>query len=313
MGYEVIADLLSKKDRTVILNGATGTEIYRRRVRSDPDLPWSLEGLAYRPDIVRDIHYDYYRSGANVVTASCFYTTRYAFQRSKISPEMAKSFTFLGVLLCRDAQRLAQIDGARQPTCVAGNVAPLETKDPYNSKTVPQKELAIEEHSEKIKNLLDAGVDLILIETMTTLHEASAALQAYDDVGKKTPFWISFVCDRNGVMYSGEEISEAADLVESYSPEVLLVNCTPIDGVTLALKKLQGITSIPLGAYASVEEPVYHESSAWARIPSLSASQYAHHCKKWLKLGVRVVGGCCGTTPEDIAEIVRLFGEKEDE
>ncbi len=316
MNYDVIAARLSKEDKLVILDGGTGTEIYRRKVRSDPFLPWGLNGLVYRPDVVRRIHYDYFLSGAHVVTANCFYTTRYALQtvlgyESKIISEMAKSLTYLGVLLCRDAERLARRDGAEQITCVAGNVAPLEVNDPYDRTRVPLRGVALAEHAEKIQNLLEADVDLILIETMTTLYEASAALEAYDEVGKKAPFWISFSCDVDGRLYGKESMEEVVDLVMSYSPEVLLINCTPVEGVTRALEQLQRISpQLTLGAYGNVQRPVYPKSETWERREDLSPKNYATICKKWWTLGARVIGGCCGTTPEDIAEIAGAFSDK---
>ncbi len=313
MSYAPIDKMLSK-NRVVVLDGATGTEIYKRGVKRDPVLPWGINGLVHRPEVVRGIHYDYFMSGANVVTTNCFYTTRYALEniesRKDVISQMAKSLTYLAVLLCKDAQMMAQRDGTKQPTCVAGNVAPLEPDNPYDKTTVPQDSVALSEHSEKISNLIEAGVELILIETMTTLYEGKCALEAYDKVGKRKPFWISFSCDATGKLYGGETMREVVDMVESYSPKVLLVNCTPIEGITKALEKLRKMTSITLGAYANVEKPVYDQAKAWIRRPEITPKEYAKLCLEWWKLGARVLGGCCGTTPEDIHEISQLFRDR---
>ena len=313
MGYDKymmsIDKRLSKQDKLTVLDGATGTEIYRRGVLSY-DVPWALGGLVYNPQILRQIHYDYFTQGAHVVTANCFYTTGMALRNTRLAG-MEKSLTFLGVLLAQQAEIQAHQKGITQETCVAGNVAPLETENPYDPTTAPLRSIAITEHRIKIQNLIEAGADFILIETMPTLYEAEAALEASSQVSPKPIIWMSFSCDETGTLWGGETMKEVADLVESYSPKAVLINCTPIEGVTRALRELsRNNLSMPLGGYANVEKQVYEGSMTWDRIEDLTSKDYAEKCKEWWELGARIIGGCCGTTPEDIGEVVRAFEDK---
>lgn len=328
MGYDAIEELIQNTKRLVFLDGATGTELYRRGVRSH-DLPWSLPGLLYEPEVLREIHYDYFINGANVVTANCFYTTSVAVATIKglnlEADKIAKTLTYLAIYLARDAERRAHEAGIKHPTCIAGNVTPLELENPYDPMTVLPRGTVIREDREKIQHIIDAGADLILIETMTTLYEAEAALEAASEVGTKLPVWISFSFNERGLLWSaGKEIPERqrdtveqlVDLVKTYLGKLrmgaLLINCTSPEGTTRALDEILRVkpsSFIPLGAKANVEEQVYGKGPYY-RMRGFTPSEYVTYCRKWVERSprdVRIIGGCCGTTPDDIKAVVRAF------
>jgi S-methylmethionine-dependent homocysteine/selenocysteine methylase len=138
-----------------------------------------------------------------------------------------------------------------------------------------------------------AGVDLVLVETMNTGREAAIAVEAVRDAGGRA--WASFACGAGGRLLSGEPLSEAAGAVEAAGAEAVLVNCTPPAETETALRSLRDATGVPIGAYPNAE----------ARGgPAVGPHELAEALGRWHEeLDLRIVGGCCGTTPAHIAAV----------
>ncbi len=279
----------------LILDGAMGTELFRRGI--DTRLPiWSAQVLIENPELVRDIHSDYIRVGAEIITTNTFRTTTRALGKKGLS-NRAKELTLLAVSLAKQARD----QSADKTVWIAGSVAPLE--DCYEPELMPDSETAFREHSELTGWLVEAGVDLILIETMNTTQETIAAARAAH--GHQLPMFVSWTCRSDGKILSGENIDEAITQLAPYDPAAFLVNCTPSKDVPSALRKMRNATNKPIGAYANVgkAEPIF----GWEFTRELDASSYADEAESWIKEGANIVGGCCGTTPEHIAELKRRF------
>jgi S-methylmethionine-dependent homocysteine/selenocysteine methylase len=317
-GYEEIANRL-KKGKLVIMDGGTGSEIYRRGARGRYDLPWAVNGLVYAPETVRQIHQDYFQKGAHVVTADSFYTTEYALATaSKVSRTdfsgQANSLTYLAIYLAKDASRLARERGFLHEMCIAGSVGPLEVENPYDARNTPQSFTIQAENKERMNCIKEAGADLLLVETMTTLHEACANVELIQKLELEMPFWISFSCRSDGHLRSGEEVEKVVSMLDKYplKPNALLINCTEPKAITRALKNIRDIgVKIPLGAKANLEERIYKGSSFFERPKSVSSQAYAMYCRNWNEnFGVQILGGCCGTNPEDIEAITKALKHK---
>jgi S-methylmethionine-dependent homocysteine/selenocysteine methylase len=281
----------------VLLDGAMGTEIFRRGV--DTRLPiWSAQALIENPEVVREIHTDYIQAGAEIITTNTFRTTSRALAKKDLATR-AKELTFLAVNLAKDARD----QSAATDVWIAGSVAPLE--DCYEPELMPDSETAFREHSELISWLVDAGVNFILIETMNTIQETIAAARAAKT--HQLPIFISWTCGADGKILSGENIDDAVKALEPYEPAAFLVNCTPSKNVPSALRKIRSATNKPIGAYANIgkAEPIF----GWEFTHQLNISHYADEAEIWIAEGAKIVGGCCGTTPEYIAELKRRFGE----
>jgi S-methylmethionine-dependent homocysteine/selenocysteine methylase len=187
------------KCELLLLDGATGTELNRRGV--DTGLPmWSANALTTDTglNVLRQIHLDYLNAGADILTANTFRTHRRALAGKG---HAARELTRRAVATAQEA--VAQFG---QPAQVAGSVAPLE--DCYRPDLVPPDDACRAEHSERIQHLVEAGVDLLLIETMNSIREAVIAAQLATITGR--PTWVSFVCDREGRILSGESVAVAA-------------------------------------------------------------------------------------------------------
>jgi S-methylmethionine-dependent homocysteine/selenocysteine methylase len=298
----------------VLLDGAIGTEL--EKSLPDVHLPWSLDGLVRYPDHTCDIHQRYIASGADVITINGFRTTARTLStvhwdqvREPIHPVLSQiwqqqawdklesELNRIAILIAADAR---QQRGVEDTVCIAGNIAPLE--DCFYPDLSPAKEIAYQEHSSKAQTLKQAGVDSILIETMNKIAEAEGALQAALETD--LPVWLSFTCQNGPTVLGGESLQSAVESVLKHLPgtlDAIMVNCTTpedIDTILPHLKNYLAGTGVRFGAYGNIEAP--DPQSVWQRRASLTSSDYAKHAKKWLGEGAWIVGGCCGTTPEDI-------------
>jgi len=268
-----------------------GTELERRGVRARLPL-WSSWALLEAPQVVRAIHREYIEAGADIITANTFRTHRRSLAQEGMG-DRAKELTRLAVDLAA---------GAREETggeiLIAGSLAPLE--DCYHPERVSSRDRLAAEHGEMAENLARAGVDLLLVETMGTIEEIDAASRAAEGTG--TPYLVSAIPREDGALLGGQSLAAMARLWESRGPLAVMVNCANYRAITKAIRKLlTAQLPFPVGAYANMGGPEYEKG--WSFSDELSPSRYAEVARTWVGMGVRVVGGCCGTTPAHITEL----------
>lgn len=274
-----------------ILDGAMGTELTRRGV-STPLPAWSAHALYTHPEVVLAIHRDYVAAGADLLTTNTFRTTRRALAAAGIGIE-PRELTALAVGLARRAA-----GEAGRPVQVLGSIAPLE--DCYRPDLAPLPDAALAEHAELARDLAEAGVDAILVETMNTEREALAAIQTARATG--LPVLASFVADREGRLFDGTSLARVVPALLRSPVDAVLVNCTAaaiVDRVIPVLAALAGST--PFGAYANIGFP--DEVDGFTPSADVEPRNYAAHAARWVAAGATIVGGCCGTQPEHIAAI----------
>ncbi len=272
----------------LLLDGATGTELTRRGV--DTGLPmWSAKVLLSAPDTLAAIHRDYVEAGAEIITANTFRTHRRSLAADGHG-DKAATLTAQAVQLAREATVATPAGGARS-VYVAGSIAPLE--DCYSPHLVPETEALAAEHGEMAALLADAGADLLLVETMNTIREATAAAQAAVATG--LPVLVGVVCGRDGKLLSAESVADAAGKLGCLGIDGLLINCSPTPDLDAALAELAAATDLPIGAYGNVGYA--DDTEGWVNTDSVDPYAYARYADKWLDLGARVIGSCCGTGP----------------
>ncbi len=247
---------------------------------------WTAHALQEAPEELARIHAEYAAAGAELLTANTFRTQRRTLARGGLGARAAE-LTALAVSLARTA---AGDDGV----LVAGSAPPLE--DCYRPDLVPDAADLEREHREHARNLLAAGADAILVETMNSAREARAAAGAARETG--LPFLVSFVCGEGAVLLSGEPLADAVAAVAEHRPVAVLVNCLPPSRVAPCLPVLRG-TGLPFGVYANLGAPTPEGARTEARSPE----DFAEDAAGWVLAGARLVGGCCGTTPEHIRAI----------
>lgn len=290
-----IMDFLTRLSQSspLILDGATGTELNRRGV--DTGLPlWSANALLTEAglQILRQIHMDYLEAGAEILTTDTFRTHRRALAPSG-NAARAFELTRCAVEAARSA--LAAVPSDR-PRFVAGSISTLE--DCYRPDLVPPEAELRAEHSERVQHLLACGVDVFLVETLNTIREAVIIAQLAAITG--TPVIVSFVCNREGKILSGESLTAAARALLPLGVSVLGVNCGPTPDLAKPLSELQRACppGFPLIAYGNIGYA--DETVGWVNTDAEQPAVYCRHALDW---PVKIVGGCCGTMPAHISNL----------
>lgn len=245
------------------------------------------------PAAIREAHAEEAGAGADILTANTFRTHARTIARAAL-PESAKALTHLAVSLAREAAASAD-----RPVAVFGSLSPLE--DCYRPDLVPDDASLEREHSSQARALAEAGADGILVETHNTVRELVAACRAAKETG--LPLVASMVTDGNGTLLSGEPISHAVAALEPLAPDALGINCVPWGLLGRDLTALAAAAPArPLGAWGNLGRP-----RAGGYDAAATPERYAEAAAGWIRLGARIVGGCCGTTPAHTAALRDLL------
>ncbi len=296
-------------NRAVLLDGATGSELVRRGTR------WRWHGLRTDPYLVEALHREYIAAGADVIRTNTFQLNRRIYlnvfrdadhMRHIGAPgveDRAQELTLRATEVARSAR-----DAAGRDVAIAGVMSPLEHC--FRPDLAPPEQEAQPEHAETARQLVSGRVDLLLLESMNTVGEARAAARAALETG--LPVWASFVLGPEGQILSGERLTDGVRALEELGVDVILVNCAPPEDVSGILKALLSATQRPVGAFAQIGRfnppswkfefhPQFAETESWP------PERYAKVARGWVEAGVRVVGGCCGTTPDHIRALKEVL------
>ncbi len=285
----------------VVMDGGTGTEIQRRGGRMD-DAVWCGSAHMEDPDLVRGIHEDYIRAGAEIVIANTFATTKSVLDSAGRGGEFADSNRRAVELAvqARDAT-------AHRPVWVAGSLSAMLPLDDLDA-TDPRRGTEAA-HREQAEILAAAGVDLLIAEMMLDLAGAAPLMRAAAGVG--LPLWVGFSASRaadgrlTGFQTPGGYLGKPAGDFDALVPQVLALGGSLAGvmhsevGVTgPALEALARHWDGPTLAYA---ETGYFTRPYWQFEESASPDEYAEAAAGWVAdHGAQVVGGCCGTGPDHV-------------
>jgi S-methylmethionine-dependent homocysteine/selenocysteine methylase len=295
---------LLKQQQVVILDSAMGTELAERGMNTTLPL-WSARAIIDDPDSIRQIHIDNIEAGADIITTNTFRTQKRTLEKVNYSKagldfaETAEEFTRIAVDIARDAVMETKSD-----VLIAGCIAPLE--DCYKPELVPDTDTLSTEHNEHINNLAEAGVDILWAETMGSVREISAVINQLHQTGME--YCISMLCRNEKELYSGEKLKDAVSIIGKFSPIAVLINCIHPSSAESILLELKKMTDKPLGVYANIGELSRGSEGKFER--TVTPQEYLDFALRWKSLGAKIIGGCCGTTPEYIEEISILKHKK---
>jgi len=293
--YQPIREKL-ENGNVVILDGGIGTEILRRNVS------WADHQVINLPDVIRSIHEDYIKAGADIITTNTFQLSRRSLLNHFKDLDHARHVGARDLetradALLRAAVKLA--DEARdrvrpdRSVAIAGSITTLEWC--FRPDLAPASEQAREEYQAIVQTMAESGVDLILLETLNSIPEAKVALEVVRGFG--LPAWLAFVCDATGKLFSGETLAQAVAELEPLEPDVILLNCAPPDDITIGMRGLAAHRSKPTGAFAHIGR---FDPPEWLFTDEYPPAKYLECARRWVAMGARVIGGCCGTTPDHI-------------
>ncbi|KUJ79045.1 homocysteine S-methyltransferase family protein [Ruegeria profundi] len=277
-----------------LLDGSIGQELVKRS--GDKPTPlWSTRVMIDHPELVGDVHAEYFRRGATVAT-----TNTYAIHRSRLAREqMEDQLADLVNAALTQAERARESNGG----CIAGALGPLLAS--YRPDLKPDVDDAAAKFSELV-NLMRERVDLFLIETVSSVQEAEGVLRGTAHGGK--PVWLGLsVMDDDGTrLRSGEPLSDIAPVVDHFAPEAVLINCSRPEAIPAALKIIAKLGR-PFGAYANgftrITQGFLQDAptvDALEQRHDLGPDAYADHAMGWVAQGATIVGGCCEVGPDHI-------------
>jgi homocysteine S-methyltransferase len=286
-----------QRGEKILMDGGMGTEILRRGLPTTLPL-WSAEVLLTHPEIVQQIHEDYINAGAEIIITNTFRTTERAFAKGGMA-DKAHDTTILACQLVHQAAKRAK---PHHPVYVAGSMAPLE--DCYTPELTPSPEDLRKEHYAYAKDLVEGGVDFLLLETMITLQETMAAVQAVEELAY--PFAVSFCVNQQGNLLGGAPLEQAVKEVEAYNPLFIGVNCVSPEIATQILRALRKMTNVPLSVYAQ-GDGAPDDKQGWGFTEEKNREHYVEHARQWIDAGAQVIGGCCGTNPTYIERLCGIL------
>jgi 5-methyltetrahydrofolate--homocysteine methyltransferase len=314
-----IQDLL--KERILVLDGAMGTMIQRHKLEEKDfrgeilkDHPHPLKGnndllSLTRPDIIKEIHRQYFEAGADIVETNTFGSTSVAqadyhlqhlvyeinYQSAKIATEVANQFT------AKEPNKPRFVAGSMGPTTKLASMSPDVNNPGFRAITFDELVIAFKEQA---RGLIDGGVDLLLPETITDTLNAKAALFAiqelFEETGKEIPVMVSgTITDASGRILSGQ------------TAEAFLISVSHVPLLSIGFNCALGASALrPYLSVLNEKAPFFVSAHPNAGLPNefghydQTPDQMASEIEEYLKDGlVNIVGGCCGSTPEHIKKI----------
>jgi 5-methyltetrahydrofolate--homocysteine methyltransferase len=300
-----MSDLLQTvRERVVIYDGAMGTSIQARNPSVDDF--WGKEGcnellVLSRPDIIRDIHAGFLQVGCDVVETDTFGAARVVLAEYDLQDRV----TEINIAAAKVAREAAQQFSTKdKPRFVAGSIGPT-TKLPSLGH-IKFDDLAAA-YEEQAAALIEGGVDVLLIETSQDLLQAKAALagvfDAMQKAGKRLPVTVQVTIEATGTMLLGTEIGAALTALEPFDVDVIGLNCaTGPAEMNDAVRFLGANSTKHVSVLPNAGLPQNEGGRAVYKLkPEDLASYHQHFVQDY---GVRIVGGCCGTTPEHLKAVV---------
>ncbi len=293
-------DFLTRlKKGSVLGDGAMGTLLYAKGVfinRCYDELNLS------QPDLIRDIHSEYLKSGAEVIETNTFGANVFRLSRHSCGDKV-RDINLAGARLAREAN-------AKHDALVAGSVGPLGIRiEPLGKTSLDE---AREAFRDQIAALVEGGVDILILETFGYLEELHQAILAARDVSKTIPIVAQVTIDEDGNCLDGSEPETFTAKLDEWGADVIGCNCSVGPVAMLgAIERMAKVTTKPLSAQPNAGMP---RSVEGRNIYLCSPEYMSNFVPDFLAAGVRFIGGCCGTTPEHIHTMklmLRVGGARE--
>jgi len=283
----LIARLLDPQ-QVIVFDGAMGTQLYNKGVFINQ----CYDELNLRaPDLVRDVHKAYRKAGAEVLETNTFGASRIKLAQYGLQTQVAE--------INRAAAKIAR-EVAEDDLLVAGAVGPLGIRlEPFGPTSVDEARAAFREQLQALK---DGGCDLFILETFADVHEIEQAILAAHEVDSTIPVIAQMTIGSDCHTPYGVTVEDLAQSLDAFGADVIGLNCSVGPQIILdAIEKMSPVSRRKLSAQPNAGMPRdVSGRSMYMASPEYMAT-YAHHL---VQAGAKIVGGCCGTTPEHIAAMV---------
>jgi len=292
----------------LVIDGALATELERRGCDLKDDL-WSAKVLLEQPEIIKQVHLDYFKAGADCAITASYQASIEGFSRRGLNEREAISLIQESVKLALEARDEFWADPAnhvgRSKPFVAASVGPygafLADGSEYRGNYgLSEKEL-VDFHRPRMKALIEAGADMLACETIPCLVEAQAIanlLREFPDASA----WISFTAQDEKHISEGQIFADCVRHLEDY-PQItsIGINCTSPKYIPALVRAAKKTTVKPILVYPNSGENYDAAKNDWKGDPVVAS--FGEQAREWYNAGARLVGGCCRTRPDDIRVI----------
>ncbi len=282
---------------TLVADGAMGSMVARSLNAEKPAALARnlLEVNLTHPEVVQSIHLAYIEAGAHLIETNTFGASRTRLERLGLG-DLATRILSEGVKIARDARQ-----ASGRPVFVAGSIGPLDAD--WMLETNPDAQAQAREFISQVEMLLDRGVDLLVLETFSRLADLVGAVGAVRQVSRSIPLVALMTFDDHGMLASGETADVAAQrLIDAGDLQAIGVNCSLGPQASLAvLERLARGVQLPLAIMPNAG--FAQRTGGRVLYPDMSPAYYAQFARDARDLGARLIGGCCGTTPAQIAAV----------
>src|SRR5438067_6123039 len=300
-----MADFLQTvRQRVVIYDGAMGTSI--QKYQPTVDDYWGKEGCSEilvlsRPDIIKEIHAQYLAAGCDVIETNTFGATSIVLGEYQLESQVGQ-INKAAVKLAKEV--VASFSTAEHPRFLAGSIGPTTKLPSLNH--ISYDAMAAS-YLEQITALIEGGVDILLVETCQDILQAKSALAAVFDAmklaGKRLPVTVQVTLEATGTMLLGTEIGAALTALEPFDVDVIGLNCaTGPREMNDAVRYLSHNSTRHISVLPNAGLPQNEGGHAVYKLQPHELAEY--HQRFIEEYGVRIVGGCCGTTPAHIKAVV---------
>lgn len=297
-----------EKNGVMVIDGSMSTALEAMGADLNDTL-WTAKVLAAEPDKVKQVHKNYFRTGADCGITSSYQATIPGLMDKGYTKEEAESLIRRSVEVFLEARdewwkEEGEAAGRAYPLCLAG-MGPygvyLADGSEYTGNYVVSDEDLEKFHRERATLLKEAGADVLLFETQPSLHEALIEAKIGEELGMD--YWISFSCRDGKRTNKGELVSECAEALSEGYPHLKMigVNCTKPEYLVELIGELKKGTDLPIAVYPNSGETYDPVTKTWAKAEGLNFGEYA---LKYMAAGAQAVGGCCTTVESHIQQVV---------
>ena len=275
--------------RPLLSDGAMGTVLNQRNISFED----CFDNLNLtRPALVADVHREYIEAGSQIIQTNTYGANRFKLAHFGLENKVSE-INYAGVELARRVILASFAD-----VLVAGDVGPLGVRLAPFGRVQPEE--AYQAFKEQISALLDAMVDLVIIETMTDLYEIREAIHACRDLDPQIPIIASMTYTRDDRTLLGDSPAKVARKLKEYGADIIGVNCS--GGPSQILRVLKQMhQAVPDGRFSAMPNAGWPEQMSGRIMYPASPDYFSDYALAFWEAGARVIGGCCGTTPEHIS------------
>jgi homocysteine S-methyltransferase len=289
----------------LVIDGALASELERRGCDLKDDL-WSAKILLEQPEIIKQVHLDYFKAGADCAITASYQATIEGFAKRGLREKKAIALIQKSVELAMEARdefwaEETNRQGRSKPF-VAASVGPygafLADGSEYRGNYGRSEKELMDFHRPRIRALVEAGADILACETIPCLLEAQAIAKLLKEFPSVTA-WVSFTARGEKHISEGQVFADCVKQLEDH-PQIAAIgiNCTSPKHISSLILEAKKVAQKPILVYPNSGETYNAAKNEWNGDPVLHS--FGEQAREWYDAGARLLGGCCRTTPEDI-------------